>query len=102
MVAHDCLASTEATTVWTLPADLGIQALNLLVAEAELVLTATHPLVVDASHVSRLHAASLQWLAVVVRAARKAGRSVRFPHPSPAYAEAVQTLGLVSELLTDA
>jgi anti-anti-sigma regulatory factor len=102
MVADDCLASPDATTVWTLPPDLGIEALSLLVAEAEPALAAAHPLVVDASQVNRLHAASLQWLLVVVRAARKAGRSVRFPHPSPAYAEAVRTLGLIPDLLTDA
>lgn len=102
MASTSPLDTTVESTVWRLPADLGIESLERLVLETEPALAGTPTLILDGSEVTRLHAACLQWLAVVIRSARGGGRDVIVRAPSAAYREAVVLMGLTQELLTDA
>jgi anti-anti-sigma regulatory factor len=54
------------------------------------------PLVIEAAPVERMSTARIQMLIAFVDAARKAGISVTFSRPSPAFLGAFESLGLAS------
>lgn len=57
--------------------------------------------ILDASGVQRVGTLALQWLVAAGQAAEAAGGRIEVQNPSPAFAEAVQLLGLTAVLSSE-
>jgi anti-anti-sigma regulatory factor len=77
-----------------IPADLGIESAEGLQAELKPRQAEATPLVLDGSQVHRLHAASLQVLAALVKQRGAAGLDTRIENPSDEFKAAARISGL--------